>query len=74
MVYTGPVILGEGMTEIKAFGVNDKGIESDIISRKYVIVLSTPKAPRVIPKSGDYNKQTEIKITVPDGCKERQVK
>ena len=69
MVYTGPVILGEGMTEIKAFGVNDKGIESDIISRKYVIVLSTPKAPRVIPKSGDYNKQTEIKITVPDGCK-----
>ena len=69
MVYTGPVILGEGTTEIKAFGVNDKGIESDVISRKYVIVLSTPKAPRVTPKSGDYNKQTEIKITVPDGCK-----
>ena len=28
-----------------------------------------PKAPKVTPKSGDYNKKTEIKITVPDGCK-----
>ena len=26
-------------------------------------------SPKVTPKSGDYNKKTEIKITVPDGCK-----
>lgn len=69
-VYTEPIILREGTTEIKAFGVNDKNIESDVISRKYVIVLNAPKAPKVTPKSGDYNKKTEIKITVPDGCKE----
>lgn len=68
-VYTEPIILREGTTEIKAFGVNDKNIESDVISRKYVIVLNAPKAPKVTPKSGDYNKKTEIKITVPDGCK-----
>lgn len=68
-VYTEPIILREGTTEIKAFGVNDKNVESDVISRKYVIVLNAPKAPKVTPKSGDYNKKTEIKITVPDGCK-----
>ena len=68
-IYTGPVMLGEGTTEIKAFGVNDKNIESDIITRKYVIVLNTPDPPEVTPKSGDYNKKTEIRITVPDGCK-----
>ena len=34
-----------------------------------MIVLNAPKAPKVTPKSGDYNKKTEIKITVPDGCK-----
>ena len=68
-VYTEPIILREGTTELKAFGVNDKNIESDVISRKYVIVLNAPKAPKVTPKSGDYNKKTEIKITVPDGCK-----
>lgn len=39
------------------------------IYKEYVIVLNAPKAPKVIPKSGDYNKKTEIKITVPDGCK-----
>ena len=39
-VYTEPIILREGTTELKAFGVNDKNIESDVISRKYVIVLN----------------------------------
>lgn len=68
-LYTGPVTLGEGTTEVKAFGVNDKNIESDMITRKYIIVLKTPDAPEVIPESGDYDKKTEIRITVPDGCK-----
>lgn len=68
-LYTGPITLKEGTTEVKAFGVNDKNIESDVITRKYIIVLRTPDAPEVTPKSGDYNKKTEIKITVPDGCK-----
>ena len=68
-LYTEPITLGEGTTEVKAIGVNDKGIESDMIYRKYVIVLKTPDAPEVMPKSGDYDKKTEIKVTVPDGCK-----
>lgn len=67
--YKDPVILPEGTTELRAFGVNAKGIESELITRKYVIVLKTPDAPKVSPKSGDYDKKTKIKITVPDGCK-----
>lgn len=67
--YSEPIILNEGTTEVKAIGVNDKNIESDVITRKYIIVLKTPDAPVVTPKSGDYDKKTEIKITVPDGCK-----
>ncbi len=68
-LYTGPISLKEGTTELKAFGVNEKNIESDIITEKFIIVLRTPDAPKVTPKSGDYNKQTEIRVTVPDGCK-----
>ena len=68
-LYTGPITLGEGTTEVKAFGVNDKNIESDVITRKYIIVLKTPDAPEVKPESGDYDKKTEIRITVSDGCK-----
>ena len=60
-VYTEPIILREGTTELKAFGVNDKNIESDVISRKYVIVLNAPKAPKVTPKSGDYNKKQRLR-------------
>ena len=67
--YTQPIVLKEGTTELKAYGVNGKGMESDLITRKYVIVLKTPSAPKVSPKSGDYNKKTKIKVTVPDGCK-----
>lgn len=67
--YTGPIALKEGTTELKAFGVNERGMESDLITRKYVIVLKTPHAPKVSPKSGDYSKKTKIKVMIPDGCK-----
>ena len=68
-LYTGPVTLSEGTTVVKAIGVNDKNIESDVIIRKYIIVLKTPDAPKVTPDAGDYDRKTEIKVTVPDGCK-----
>lgn len=67
--YTGTIILKEGTTELNAFGINDKNISSDIISRKYVIVLKAPDAPEITPDSGIYRKDTKIKLTVPDGCR-----
>lgn len=67
--YTGPIPLQEGTTELNAFGVNDKNLSSDIISRKYVIVLQAPEAPEITPDSGIYTKKTKITLTVPDGCR-----
>lgn len=68
-VYTEPVELNEGTTCIKAIGVNAKNIISEVASGKYIIVLKTPAAPVVYPKSGDFSKETTIKVSVPDGCK-----
>ena len=68
-VYTESVELNEGTTCIKAIGVNAKNIISEVASGKYIIVLKTPAAPVVYPKSGDFSKETTIKVSVPDGCK-----
>lgn len=67
--YTGPIILNEGTTVLNAFGINDKNISSDIITRKYVIVLKGPKSPEISPESGIYREDTKITLKVPDGCR-----
>ena len=67
--YTEPIVLNEGSTELKAFGKNSRGVTSEIISRKYVVVLNVPNAPEVTPESGDYYKKTKIKIEIPEGCR-----
>ena len=46
----------------------DKYVMSKVAGGTYVINLQIPKAPKVSPKSGDYEKKTKIKVTVPDGC------
>lgn len=67
-LYKGPIALGEGTTQLNAFGINEKNIPSDILSEKYVIVLKSPDAPEISPKAGIYRKDTKIEIEVPDGC------
>ena len=61
------VELNEGTAlRIKAIGVNAKNIISEVASGKYIIVLKTPAAPVVYPKSGDFSKETTIKVSVPE--------
>lgn len=67
--YSGPITLKEGTTELNAFGINDRNIPSDIITRKYVIVLNEPDPPVITPESGDFTSGTKIEIVVPDGCR-----
>lgn len=67
--YTGPIVLSEGTTVLQAFGINDKNIPSDIVTRKYVIVLKSPDAPEISPEEGIYTKHTKIEMVVPDGCR-----
>ncbi|MGI6071200.1 MAG: chitobiase/beta-hexosaminidase C-terminal domain-containing protein [Blautia sp.] len=68
-VYQAPIPMKEGVTVLKAICVNDKGISSDIIYRKYTIVIKGPDAPVVTPSDGEYTEQTYITMEIPDGCK-----
>lgn len=53
-IYTAPLFLETGEYTVSAFFVNDYGIESDIVTKTYVINLSVPNAPEVELYSGEY--------------------
>lgn len=68
-LYQGPLILSEGTTVVKAMGVNEKNIRSDVVTGEFVVVSGRPDPPGVTPESGDYDKKTRIELEVPDGCR-----
>ena len=67
-VYTAPLFLETGEYTISAFFVNDYGIESDIVSKTYIINLSVPNAPEVDLYSGEYTEPTMIAVEGIEGC------
>lgn len=68
--YIEPIqIAKEGETIIKAIAVNEKGVESDVVTYTYNIALEGSKAPVVTPSGGEFDDYTEIKIEVPEGAK-----
>lgn len=69
MIYTAPLFLETGEYTISAFFVNDYGIESEIVSKKYVINLAAPNAPEVELYSGEYTEPTMITVEGTEGCK-----
>ena len=69
MVYTAPLFLEAGEYTISAFFVNDYGIESEIVSKTYIINLSVPNAPEVDLYSGEYTEPTMITVEGIEGCK-----
>lgn len=68
LIYSGPLSLLEGTTELKAMAVNKKGISSQVMTWEYVLVYGVPDPPKVYPESGNYDKKTKIELDVPDGC------
>lgn len=68
-IYTAPLFLEDGEHIISAFFVNDYGIESEIVSKKYVINLSVPNAPEVELYSGEYSEPMMIVAEGVEGCK-----
>lgn len=68
-IYTAPLFLEDGEHVISAFFVNDYGIESEIVSKKYVINLSVPNAPEVELYSGEYSEPMMIEAESVEGCK-----
>ena len=66
--YEEPILLQtEGTTEIRAVSVNEKGIPSVAVSKKYTIEFPIVDAPAVTPSTGQYSGDEEITITVPEG-------
>lgn len=68
-IYTAPLFLETGEYTISAFFVNDYGIESEIVSKTYIINLSVPNAPEVDLYSGEYTEPTMISAEGVEGCK-----
>lgn len=68
-VYTAPLFLETGAYTISAFFVNDYGIESDVVTKTYVINLAVPNAPEVELYSGEYYEAMMISVEAAEGCK-----
>lgn len=66
-VYNSPIFLENGMHTIKAYFVNEYGVESKMVSKIYTIDVSIPFAPEVSAYSGDYNVPTLISVDAMEG-------
>ncbi len=67
-VYTAPLFLENGEYTISAFFINDYGIKSEIVSKKYNISPEIPTPPEVNLYSGEYFKPMMIEVEELEGC------
>ena len=68
-IYTAPIFLETGEYTISAFFVNDYGIESEVVTKTYIINLAVPTAPEVELYSGEYSHAMMIAVEETEGCK-----
>ncbi len=68
-VYTAPLFLESGEYTVSAFFVNDYGIESEVVSKTYVINLSVPNPPEIALYSGEYSEPMMISVEGMEGCR-----
>ena len=67
-VYNSPIFLENGVHTIKAYFVNEFGVESEMVSKTYTIDVSIPFAPEVSAYSGDYDVPILITVEFMEGC------
>jgi tetratricopeptide (TPR) repeat protein len=68
-LYNEPLSLDSaGTYTIRAVCVNNKKLYSDIVTQEYVIDIPAPSMPSVTPNGGDFEEETLVSVTVPDGC------
>lgn len=65
--YEAPIELQNGNNVIKAVFVNQKGIVSDSVQKKYTIQLEIPSIPVITPKSNIFSSPEYISVEVPEG-------
>lgn len=68
-IYTAPLFLESGEYTVSAFFVNDYGIESEIVSKTYVINLDVPDPPVVNLYSGEYTEPMMVSVEQIEGCR-----
>lgn len=64
-VYMAPIYLESGYYQINAFFVNEYGIASDIVKKRYDINVMVPDKPQVVLYSGKYEVPTYIEVLKP---------
>ena len=65
--YTEPIQLGEGVSEISALAVDEKGVPGLPVKKSYTVELPIVDAPAVSPSTGQYSSAVQIEIKVPEG-------
>lgn len=65
--YDGAISIGEGSTELKVIAYNHMDIPSDIIYRKYTVVIEAPDPPKISPEETFFDIDTAISIEIPEG-------
>ena len=65
--YKNDIVLEEGINVVSAIFVNQKGIESESVTKTYQIELKVPMPPLVEPKSGSYAEPSAIKAELQAG-------
>ncbi len=68
-IYTSPIYLESGAITVSAYFVNENGMSSDVVTKKYVIDVLVPDAPIVMPESGEYTLPNMLMVSAPEGCK-----
>lgn len=64
-VYMAPIFLESGNYQVNAFFVNDYGIVSETVRKRYEINVTVPDKPQVILYSGKYEMPTYIEVLHP---------
>lgn len=65
-VYVAPIFLDSGAYQVNAVFINDYGIRSEVVRKKYEINLTVPDAPVVTPESGKYEVPAMIEVVIPE--------
>lgn len=66
-VYTTPIFLETGDYTVSAVFINDYGIASDVVAKKYHVEVLRPGAPEISAESGEYHSPMMIETEVPEG-------
>lgn len=69
-LYSSPIELSENnrIYTIKAVCINEKDINSEVVTKNYRIEIQAPNMPSVYPDGGNFTTPTSVTVHVPSGC------